>query len=111
MDKRTKEIKIRLTESEHERLLARCDRAHLAEWLRSLGLGEHVLRRRRVPDVDPALLRQVTGIGNNLNQIARKLHGLDSLSAYQQVSLLAVLTSLDRQLSELLETQRDRQNS
>ncbi|MGA4663698.1 plasmid mobilization relaxosome protein MobC, partial [Citrobacter braakii] len=31
MDKRTKEIKIRLTESEHERLLARCDRAHLAE--------------------------------------------------------------------------------
>ncbi|WP_264884032.1 MobC family plasmid mobilization relaxosome protein [Enterobacter roggenkampii] len=107
MDKRTKEIKIRLTESEHERLLARCDRAHLAEWLRSLGLGEHVLRRRCVPDVDPALLRQVTGIGNNLNQIARKLHGLD----YQQVSLLAVLTSLDRQLSELLETQRDRQNS
>jgi len=111
MDKRSKEIKIRLTESEHERLLARCDRAHLAEWLRSLGLGEHVLRRRRVPDVDPALLRQVTGIGNNLNQIARKLHGLDSLSAHQQVSLLAVLTSLDRQLSELLETQRDRQDS
>ena len=111
MDKRTKEIKIRLTESEHERLLARCDRAHLAEWLRSLGLGVHVLRRRRVPDVDPALLRQVTGIGNNLNQIARKLHGLDAIPAYQQVSLLAVLTSLDRQLSELLETQRDRQNS
>ena len=111
MDKRTKEIKIRLTESEHERLLARCDRAYLAEWLRSLGLGEHVLRRRRVPDVDPVLLRQVTGIGNNLNQIARKLHGLDSLSAHQQVSLLAVLTSFDRQLSELLETQRDRQNS
>ncbi|WP_410707993.1 plasmid mobilization relaxosome protein MobC [Citrobacter freundii] len=53
----------------------------------------------------------MTGIGNNLNQIARKLHGLDSLSAHQQVSLLAVLTSLDRQLSELLETQRDRQDS
>ncbi len=52
-----------------------------------------------------------SGIGNNLNQIARKLHGLDAIPAYQQVSLLAVLTSLDRQLSELLETQRDRQNS
>ena len=111
MDKRTKEIKIRLTENEHERLLARCDRAHLAEWLRSLGLGEHVLRRRRVPDVDPALLRQVTGIGNNLNQIARKLHGLDAIPVPQQVSLLVVLTSLDRQLSALLETQRDRQDS
>ena len=111
MDKRTKEIKIRLTETEHQRLLDRCDRTHLAEWLRQLGLGEHTSRKRRVPDVDPALLRQVTGIGNNLNQIARKLHGLDAIPAYQQVSLLAVLTSLDRQLSELLETQRDRQNS
>ncbi|MFY2980148.1 plasmid mobilization relaxosome protein MobC, partial [Klebsiella pneumoniae] len=41
MEKRTKEIKIRLTETEHQRLLDRCDRTHLAEWLRQLGLGEH----------------------------------------------------------------------
>lgn len=110
MEKRTKEIKIRLTEREHAQLLDRCDRTHLAEWLRALGLGEHVLRRRRVPEVDPLLLRQVTGMGNNLNQIARKLHGMDSLPVAQQVSLLAVLTSLDRQLSVLLESHRDRQN-
>ncbi len=80
MDKRTKEIKIRLTESEHERLLARCDRAYLAEWLRSLGLGEHVLRRRRVPDVDPVLLRQVTGIGNNLNGVRLEFGNYPTLS-------------------------------
>jgi hypothetical protein len=36
MEKRTKEIKIRLTETEHQRLLDRCDRTHLAEWLRQL---------------------------------------------------------------------------
>ncbi|MBJ4207045.1 plasmid mobilization relaxosome protein MobC, partial [Salmonella enterica subsp. enterica serovar Derby] len=41
MEKRTKEIKIRLTETEHQRLLDRCDRTLLAEWLRPLGLGEH----------------------------------------------------------------------
>ena len=108
MEKRTKEIKIRLTETEHQRLLDRCDRAHLAEWLRQLGLGEHTSRRRRVPEVAPELLRQVSGIGNNLNQIARRLNQLDGLNPTERVSLLAVLNSLDRNLGELLEQHRDR---
>ena len=101
MEKRTKEIKIRLTETEHQRLLDRCDRTHLAEWLRQLGLGEHISRKRRVPDVAPELLRQVSGIGNNLNQT-------DSLTPSERASLLVVLTSLDRQLGDLLEQNRDR---
>ena len=108
MDKRTKEIKIRLTDSEHQRLIDRCDRTHLAEWLRQLGLGEHTARKRRLPDVAPELLRQVSGIGNNLNQIARRLNQLDGLNPIERVSLLAVLNSLDRNLSELLEQHRDR---
>jgi hypothetical protein len=108
MDKRTKEIKIRLTYSEHQRLIDRCDRKHLAEWLRQLGLGEHTARKRRLPDVEPELLRQVSGIGNNLNQLARRLNQLDGLHPTDRVSLLAVLNSLDRQLGELLEQHRDR---
>lgn len=108
MDKRTKEIKIRVTDSEHQRLLDRCDRTHLAEWLRQLGLGEHTSRKRRMPEVAPELLRQVSGVGNNLNQIARRLNQLEGLNSQQCVSLLAVLNSLDRQLSELLEQHRDR---
>ena len=108
MEKRTKEIKIRLTDSEHQRLTDRCDRIHLAEWLRQLGLGEHTARKRRLPDVAPELLRQVSGIGNNLNQIARRLNQLDGLSPTDCVSLLAVLNSLDRNLGELLEQHRDR---
>ncbi|MBJ5970299.1 plasmid mobilization relaxosome protein MobC, partial [Salmonella enterica subsp. enterica serovar London] len=97
-----------LTETEHQRLLDRCDRTHLAEWLRQLGLGEHTSRRRRVPEVAPELLRQVSGIGNNLNQIARRLNQLDGLNPTERVSLLAVLNSLDRNLGELLEQHRDR---
>ena len=108
MEKRTKEIKIRLTETEHQLLLERCDRTHLAEWLRHLGLGEHTSRKRRVPSVAPELLRQVSGIGNNLNQIARRLNQLDGLTPTERVSLLAVLNSLDRNLGELLEQHRDR---
>lgn len=108
MDKRTKEIKIRVTDSEHQRLLDRCDRTHLAEWLRQLGLGEHTSRKRRMPEVAPELLRQVSGVGNNLNQIARRLNQLEGLNSQQCVSLLALLNSLDRQLGELLELHRDR---
>lgn len=108
MEKRTREIKIRLTDLEHQRLIDRCDRTHLAEWLRQLGLGEHTTRKRRLPDVAPELLRQVSGIGNNLNQIARRLNQLDGLNPIEIVSLLAVLNSLDRNLDELLEQHRDR---
>jgi len=108
MEKRTKEIKIRMTETEHQRLLERCDRLHLAEWLRQLGLGEQTSRKRPVPEVAPELLRQVSGIGNNLNQIARRLNQYDSLTPSERVSLLSILNSLDRQLGELLEQHRDR---
>ncbi|EFG4207930.1 plasmid mobilization relaxosome protein MobC [Escherichia coli] len=108
MEKRTKEIKIRMTETEHQRLLERCDRIHLAEWLRQLGLGERTSRKRPVPEVAPELLRQVSGIGNNLNQIARRLNQSDSLTPSERVSLLSILNSLDRQLGELLEQYRDR---
>ncbi len=62
MEKRTKEIKIRLTETEHQRLLDRCDRTHLAEWLRQLGLGEHTSRKRRVPDVAPNFCDRSAGL-------------------------------------------------
>lgn len=109
MAKRTKEIKIRLTEDEHQRLLERSQRTHLAEWLRELGLGERVLsKRRKLPDVDPELFRQIAGIGNNLNQIARKLHRMVHLEPADKVRLLSLLTSIDRQLQELLEEHRDR---
>jgi len=108
MEKRTKEIKIRMTETEHQRLLERCDRIHLAEWLRQLGLGEQTARKRPVPEVAPELLRQVSGMGNNLNQIARRLNQSDSLTPSERVSLLSILNSLDRQLGELLELHRDR---
>ena len=108
MEKRTKEIKIRMTETEHQRLLERCDRLHLAEWLRQLGLGEQTSRKRPVPEVAPELLRQISGMGNNLNQIARRLNQSDSLTPSERVSLLSILNSLDRQLGELLEQHRDR---
>ncbi|WP_275542838.1 hypothetical protein [Escherichia coli] len=43
-----------------------------------------------------------------MNQIARRLNQTGSLTPSERVSLLAVLHSLDRQLGDLLEQNRDR---
>ena len=69
--KRQKEIKIRLTDEEHKNLLDRCNTASLASWMRETCLSEKRTKQSKVVEVDPQLLRQLAGIGNNLNQIAR----------------------------------------
>ena len=61
-----------------------------------------------MPEVAPELLRHVRGIGNTPNQTARPLNQTDSLTPSERASLLVVLTSLDRQLGDLLEQNRDR---
>ena len=70
-ERRLREIKIRLTESEHQALLDRSSRPSLATWIRETCLATEVSPRSLVIKTDPNLLRQLSGIGNNLNQIAR----------------------------------------
>ena len=73
--KRLRSIKIRVSDAELERLREICPKAQLAEWMREQCLGVvQPQRRTPAPTVDPALLRQLAGMGNNLNQIARFLH-------------------------------------
>jgi len=76
---RNKEIKIRMTDAEHRRLLDRANGKPLASWLRDVGMGERELILPTIPKCDPNLLRQITAIGNNINQIARAMNnqGLD----------------------------------
>ena len=97
-----------VTEDEHRRLLERCDGRQLAAWMRQTCLDEKSARTGKLPSISPALLRQLAGMGNNLNQIARRLNQSDSLTPSERVSLLSILNSLDRQLGELLEQHRDR---
>ena len=73
--KRIRSIKIRVSDAELERLREICPKAQLAEWMREQCLGVvQPQRRTPAPTVDPALLRQLAGMGNNLNQIARHLN-------------------------------------
>ncbi|MEZ8633767.1 MobC family plasmid mobilization relaxosome protein, partial [Vibrio lentus] len=49
-------------------------------------------------NVDPALLRQLSGMGNNLNQIARAIHNQD-WKPVDRVQIIAALSSLQRELN------------
>ena len=105
--KRLRSIKIRVSDAELERLREICPKAQLAEWMREQCLGVvQPQRRTPAPTVDPALLRQLAGIGNNLNQIARRINA-SPLTTLDKVEYLAALAAVARELEGL---RRDRQN-
>lgn len=100
--KRQKEIKIRMTDEEHERLLKLCTTASLASWMRETCLGEKQPKRNQIREVDPQLLRQLASIGNNLNQIARIMNQQSKAnSAIDRIAVIAALTGVERELQRL----------
>ncbi|WP_448687388.1 MobC family plasmid mobilization relaxosome protein [Klebsiella pneumoniae] len=76
-----------VTEDEHRRLLERCDGKQLAA------------RAGRLPSISPALLRQLAGMGNNLNQIARKVNA--GGAGHDRVQIVAALMAIDAGLERL----------
>lgn len=98
MKKRTKSIKIRVTEEEHQALRARCTKAKLAEWMREKCLNAEVVEQKKKHATDPVLLRQLAAIGNNINQIARRIN---RVSDTEQISVLAELLSITEMIESL----------
>lgn len=104
--KRTKMLTLWVTPEEHERLLARCDSPRLATWMREVCLDEKPSRASKpLPTLAPELLRQLAGMGNNLNQIARRLNS-GQWSAHDRVQVVAALMALERELQLLREQAR-----
>lgn len=102
-EKRTKSIKIRVNESEFSALNNQKEKAGfsmLADYMRSVSLGLDVQRKKEYPKVDPVLLRQISGIGNNINQVARQINASKEtpINAMQMISYLA---SIDRTLAKI----------
>lgn len=102
--KREKIIKIRVSPDELETLKWRSTKAQLAEWMRETCLNDgqgDLVRQSKGPDpVDPALLRQLAGMGNNLNQIARRVNSGEWGPA-DRVQVIAALAGIERELAEL----------
>lgn len=99
-EKRTKMLTMWVTNDEHRRLLDRCDGKQLAAWMRQTCLDERPSRRGKLPTLAPALLRQLAGLGNNLNQIARRING-GQWSGLDRVQAIAALMAIDAGLERL----------
>lgn len=105
--KRDKMLTMWVTQDEHQQLLERCDGKQLAAWMRQTCLDTRPARSSRLPSIDPVLLRQLAGMGNNLNQIARKING-SQWSGADRVQVVAALMAIDAGLERLLHTVREK---
>ena len=88
-------VTVRLTRDERDTLKALSSRAGLATgaFMRAAAFGDAGPRARRRPPVDHKALRQLLGecgrIGNNINQIARRLNMDDSFDLPELQAALA----------------------
>lgn len=102
--KRTKEIKIRLTNQEHQILLDKKTGAELATWIRDTCLENKFSNKKPIRTADPELLRQLAKIGGNLNQIAKVANTEQARGdIINLLRLTAELATIREQLTELLE--------
>lgn len=99
---RTKIIKIRATDDEYAELVARSTKPKLAEWMRDTCLGAETrsTKSAKTPRIDPTLLRQLSGLGNNLNQIARAINSHE-WKPIDRIQIVAALTTIQRELARL----------
>lgn len=98
MEKRTKEIKVRLTETEYQKLQERKTKARLAEWLRELALDQQP--KKQYTPIDPALLYELNRIGNNLNQVTRYLNSHKG-KPLELVKIASALRAIEQELQEV----------
>jgi hypothetical protein len=62
--------------------------------------GRKAGAHRKAPSISPALLRQLAGMGNNLNQIARRVNAGGG-TGHDRVQIVAALMAIDAGLERL----------
>ena len=100
--KRSYTLKIRLSEEELCALKARSTASQLASWARQILLDEKPIKD--LPIVEPKLLRQISAIGNNLNQVVRLANY--SANIGERVSLIDSILITKATLEKILNLHR-----
>jgi len=112
-EKRVHEIRVRVTKSEWVLIKENSEKPKVAQWIRELvldkirGSFDSKNKRRKIKKVsiDPVLLRQLVGIGNNINQLARVANTQGDLPT------LVALANCKNELERLRKDLRDSQIS
>lgn len=98
--KRTKSIKIRLTDQEHEKLQELKQGNELATWIRTTCLSIENQENQK-PKTDPQVLKELNRMGVNMNQIAKAInhYGYDLVS---QLKINQALAQISEQMDEVI---------
>ncbi|MBT2771194.1 plasmid mobilization relaxosome protein MobC [Halomonas sp. ISL-60] len=107
-EKRTKIVKSRFNEAETELLKANANGEPLGAFLRNIGLGNTIkevykIKKMYIP-VDPHLTYELHKLGQNLNQISRKINQ-DSKSGktLKLFQILSGISRIEKTLNEIKE--------
>lgn len=95
---RERVIRFRVNEKEYAEIQ---DRAvgNVSTWIRNLALDQKP--KRKPKPVNFELLKELNRIGVNLNQVAKKLNQIQSLSTQDRADLLIIFLGIDEELKEL----------
>lgn len=105
---RENRINLRLNDDEYEMLIKKSNGMSLAKFLREWVLsGEMPVKKERkteLPKIDPELMRKITSMTNNLNQLTRYAHMEKNEGNPIDILALAFnIESMQRELRELRE--------
>jgi len=89
-------MKVAESEKEEWQLLAKSHQVSLSELIREKLKNVKSVKKRKVKTVDPELLRAINSIGNNLNQISRRVN------ENQKFDVVVELSSIEQQLERVL---------
>ncbi len=103
--RRTEVIQLRVTKDEKLQIFAHAN-GNISDWLRTIALDPDINPLRTIYKEfrqDPALVREIARIGNNLNQVARYINSAKkSGSLVDLVAVQAQLVQMNALLSALI---------
>lgn len=106
--KRTKIVKSRFNETEIGLLRANANGEPLGAFLRNVGLGNTIkevykIKKMYIP-VDPELTYEIHKLGQNLNQVARKINQDSKLgNSIDSFQVLSGVSRIEKTLNEIKE--------
>jgi len=119
VEKRTKEIKVRLTVEEFDRLNAIKTKPQLAVWIRELALNPTAdmfikSSKKTIFKLNDEVERQLAIANNNLNQVARALNTLvssgrgDALSTVIQIAEIEAIGEVIEEIFKMVNAKKNK---
>lgn len=105
--KRDKKIQIRLSDDEKNQLLKNADGLELSTYLRQVGLKQKAqapkpVSKKVIHTADPELIREISKIGININQMAKHLNITQEVDRSIFIELLKIRDDLNEVLERVI---------